>query len=449
MTISQLDETLERYQRAIEEIEGLKVKTPKPAVKIEKTIAIEQVIETLNARNDVQLALQELKRVPTSRLQRVIELDERLRELAADITKWIKTQRWSKLRSSVHPPDDAWWWKLETVAPVHKWDSLDDLWKGLTVVLWTGNLSLLLNVATRFLGGGAGFWGAAAVIFPSLVALLQASSELTASGKAGFDDLLTRLNIPLHFQEEARLGLTLFVSGFLLTLWVNLPRFSQSYSYEGIINYTQGKIGNAEQSYLKAISIDPENLDAHFNLGNVYEDLRELDKAKKHYAIAVRGNIPDAYNNLARLYIKDNKNKQYAQAAALLNTGLELAREQKSNPEVKYSLFKNLGWVRLKQGRNQEAQKNLEAAINVKETADSLKKDSNYSKYIQNMASAHCILGQVLDGGNEQRSIAALEQWQKCCELADRRDPDEDSWLYQAQQKLKNAGRGCKNTKDS
>lgn len=343
MTISQLDETLERYQRTISKIETLKRKTSKSAVKIEKTITIEQVIEVLNARNDVQLALQGLKRVPTSRLHQVIELDDRLRELAADITKSIKTERWSKLRSSVHPSDDAWWWNLETVAPPHKWDRLDYLWKGLTVVFWTGNLSLLLNIATRFFGGGAGFWGAAAVIFPSIVALLQASSELTKAGKAGFDDLLTRLNIPLHFQEEAKFGSTLIVSGFLFILWINLPRFSQSYSYDGIINYTQGKIGNAEQSYLQAISIDPENLDAHFNLGNVYEDLRELDKAKKHYAIAVRGKIPDAYNNLARLYIKDSKSKQYTEAAALLNTGLELAREQQSNPEVKYSLFKNLG----------------------------------------------------------------------------------------------------------
>ncbi len=449
MTISQLDETLERYQRAISEIEALTCKTSKSAVKIEKTLAIERVMEVLNARNDVQLGLEGLKRVPTSRLQRVVELDDRLRELAADITRLIKRERWSKLRSSVHAPDDAWWWKLETVAPAHKWDRLDYVWKGLRVVFWTGNLSLLLNIATRFLGGGAGFWGAAAVIFPSIVALLQASSELTAAGKAGFDDLLTRLNIPLHFQEEAKFGWTLIVSGFLLTVWVNLPLFSKVYNQYGLRDYEQYKLGNAEQNYLKAISIDPENLDAHFNLGNVYEDLQEADKAKKHYLIAARGNISDAYNNLGRLYIKDNKSKQYAQAAAFLSEGLELAREQNSDPRVTYSLFKNLGWVRFKQGRNQEAQKNLEAAINVKETASNIKKDPQYSQYIRNVASAHCILGQVLDGGNQQQSTAAgLEQWQKCCEFADRRDPDEDSWLYQARQKLEKAGRRCKNTKD-
>ena len=198
MTISRLDATLERYKKAIEAIEELKAN--KSAIKIE------QVIKLLNARSDVQLALQELKRVPTSRLQLVIELDDRLRGLATKITKVIKTERWAELRSSVHPPGDAWWWNLETFAPspVHKWDRFDCLWKGLTVAIWTGNLSLLLNIATRFLSGGAGFLGASAVIFPSILALLQASSELTKAGKTGFDRLLTKLNIPLHLHEEGK-----------------------------------------------------------------------------------------------------------------------------------------------------------------------------------------------------------------------------------------------------
>ena len=448
MTISELDATLKLYERAIAKLKPAKLKpaklkTNKSLIEVEQ-VTEEQVIKVLNARNDVQLALQELKRVPTNRLQQVIKLDDELRELAGEITKVINSDRWVKLRSSVHSPNDAWWWDLETVAPspIHKWDRLDWLWKGLTVAVWTGNLSLLLNIATRFLGGGAGLFGAAAVIFPSIMALLQARSELTKAGKAGFDHLLTKLSIPLHFHEEAKFGSTLFMSLFLFTLWLNLPRISQIYNSSGKINYEQGKLGVAEQNYLRAISLDKENLDAHFNLANLYEDLQELDKAKKHYLIGVRGNIPDVYNNLARLYIKDDKNQQYPEAATLLREGLDLALKQKSKPEVKYSLFKNLGWVRFKQGRNQEARKNLEAAINI---TKSLNEDDDY---VWNRASAHCILAQVLD---EEKQTTALEQWQKCCEFASRKedpkDPNEDTWLYEAKRKLKQAGKRCK-TKD-
>ncbi len=149
----------------------------------------------------------------------------------------------------------------------------------------------------------------------------------------------------------------------------------------------------------------------------------------------MRGKIPDAYNNLARLYIKDDKKKQYAEAAVLLNEGLEFAEEKESDPEVKYSLYKNLGWVRFKQKRNQEAQKNLEAAIKITQ-------NRNDSKHIRNRGSAHCILGQVLEQKKEQqKQPTALEQWQKCCELASPKDADEDTWFYQAQEKVRKAGK--------
>ncbi len=434
MAIYQLDANIEQYKAAIETIKELKASN--------STITFEQVIEVLNTRNSVQIALSEIKHVPTSSLQLVIDLDDALRELAIEITKVIKTDRWAKLRSSVNPSNDAWWWNLETIVPPHKWDRFDWLWKGLTVAFWTGNLSLLLNIATRFLSVGAGFWGASAVIFPSIMALLQASSELTKTGKAGFDHLLAKLKIPLHFHEEAKLASTLTMSALLYFLWSLLPLFSQIYNAKGLSNYSRWKLESAEQNYLRAISLNKENLDAHFNLGNLYEDLQELDKAKKHYLIAVKGNIPDAYNNLAHLYIKDDKNKQYPETAALLIEGLVASKQKNINPEVRYSLFKNLGWVRFKQGRKQEAQKNLKEAINLTQNIDD-------TKYIRNRASAHCILGQVLEQGDKQPTAAALEQWQKCCELADKTNPHEDTWLYKARQKLKIAGKVCNNIADS
>lgn len=419
MINSPIDTTLEHYQAAIDRLE-----------KPDAPIDAEQVLEVLNARNAVQIALKGATSIPTNQLMQLLELDTALKKQAGEITQAIKTEQLAQWRETVNPPIEAWWWRLENYAPPHKWERLDWLWKGLTVAGWTANLSLLINIATRFLSGGAGLVGASAVILPSIIALLQASSELTNAGKAGFDKVLIKLKIPPHFQEEAKLGSTLLMTGFLLGFWLALPLISQLYNRQGLKNYTQRNLGAAEQDYLKAISLDADNADAHYNLGNLYEDLQEFDKAKKHYQIAVGSDVPDGYNNLARLYIQE---KKFPQATALLQNGLVKANKQVSNPEVKYSLVKNLGWVRFEQGRDEEAQVNLQAAIEIANIPEN-------SKYIRNTGSAHCILAQVME---RQKQATAIEQWQKCCQQGSTLIAEEDTWLYLAQKKLKEAGKEC------
>jgi len=92
-----------------------------------------------------------------------------------------------------------------------------------------------------------------------------------------------------------------------------------------------------------------------------------------------------------------------------------------------------LGWVRFEQSRYEEAQQILQGAIGITNNPET-------AKYIRNPGAAHCILGQVLE---RQKQPTALEQWQKCCQLGSTLNPDEDTWLHLAQQKLKKAGRGC------
>lgn len=138
--------------------------------------------------------------------------------------------------------------------------------------------------------------------------------------------------------------------------------------------------------------------------------------------------MPEAYNNLARLFIQK---KEYPQAVALLNQGIIQASEQDSFPEVKYNLFKNLGWARFQQGRDIEAQQALQVATGIASNPE-------IAKYIRNRGSAYCLLAQVLE---RQKQPSAIEQWQQCAHLGSTRDPDEDTWLYLAHKKLKESGR--------
>ncbi|NEO67181.1 MAG: tetratricopeptide repeat protein [Moorea sp. SIO4G2] len=159
--------------------------------------------------------------------------------------------------------------------------------------------------------------------------------------------------------------------------------------------------------------------------------MQQFDKARTEYLLAVKGDVPEAYNNLARLLIKK---KEYPQAVALLNQGILQASKQDSFPDVKYSLFKNLGWARFQQGRDTEAEQALKAATGIASNPD-------VAKYIKNQGSAHCLLAQVLQ---RQKNPEAIQQWQQCCQLGSTLNPDEDTWLHLAHKNLKKGGQSCK-----
>ena len=85
---------------------------------------------------------------------------------------------------------------------------------------------------------------------------------------------------------------------FLLGFWLSLPALSNLYNQQG---NRAGRLGGAMQNYQRAISLNPDNVDGHYNLGVLYEGLQQLDQAETHYRIAIQGNVPQAHNNLLSL----------------------------------------------------------------------------------------------------------------------------------------------------
>jgi tetratricopeptide (TPR) repeat protein len=391
-------------------------------------IRADHVLAILVIRDDVQRTIvADGCELSTAAVQRLIELDEQLRKNAGAMTQVVRERQLSRWRSTVNAEEKAWWWWLERVTGDHPLNRFDGLWKLLMVAGWTANITLMVNLAARFLGGGVGLAGVAAVALPSVLGLLQVGTEFTKAGKEGFDRFLGMVRIPQQWREEVKLGLTLAMFGLLCGMWLQLPEFSKAESRSGVKSFLAGKVGDAEQSFLKAIALDGDNADAHYNLGSLYDRLEQPDKAKKEYLIAIAGNLPDAYNNLARLYIKEKKPEKYSQAAALLIQAIDkLDGQEKIAPKVRYDLHKNLGWVRFEQKRLEEAREMLKVAIGIAEQSS--------SKSSVKPSAAHCLLAQVL----EQQKQPAVEEWRKCQKLGSVTEPDEDAWLYQAQQKLKN-----------
>ncbi|MYA80795.1 MAG: tetratricopeptide repeat protein, partial [Acidobacteriia bacterium] len=67
-----------------------------------------------------------------------------------------------------------------------------------------------------------------------------------------------------------------------------------------------GRHADAEKNYLRAIEIDPQNIQAYNNLGNLFADLERLDDAIDLYKKTIEldgGYSADSYNNLGLAYI--------------------------------------------------------------------------------------------------------------------------------------------------
>lgn len=197
------------------------------------------------------------------------------------------------------------------------------------------------------------------------------------------------------------------------------PKISEAapeiYNDRGLENYLAQRLPQAISDFSKALELDPDFAETHYNLGSLYEDLRDFDRACSEYRLAMLGGLTAAYNNLARLYILE---KDYAAAVGLLLKGLKLAQLDAE----KSALQKNLGWARLEQGRYAEAKAELLTAIDLD----------------RKQASAYGLLAQALEGLGEK--VEALVAWENCLRYASSYRPDEDTWIDLARQRLAKLG---------
>ncbi|NET68678.1 MAG: tetratricopeptide repeat protein [Moorea sp. SIO1G6] len=419
----------------------------------------QQALEILCARDALHNALTQEPFIPAELLECIHELDAQLQQHKQRIDQALEL---SSYRHSLPTKPNGWWWYLDQQRPPHPLDRYDWVFNGVTFGGWSVSLALLVNIVSRFLTGGPGVAGTSAIIVPTLITLLKAKSDLTEEEqkdndfsealKKCFEELLTRLKVPKFLHAETKFFSTLALVLGLLGFWSSLPKISVIYGQRGLEHYRAGELSSAEADYQRAIALDPDNAKAHYNLAVVYEDWLQLKKSKQEYQLAVSANIPRAYNNLARLYILE---KDYPKAANLLVEGLKLTTKQSVYPEDKYNLYKNLGWVRFKQKRDDEAKIALEKAINIAKNPD-------VAKYLPNRASASCILAQVLERKKKPEALKkSLKEWKNCRHLilenpliskpnqwldlandlgiGNRLIPEEDTWLHLANQYIQKA----------
>lgn len=152
--------------------------------------------------------------------------------------------------------------------------------------------------------------------------------------------------------------------------------------------------------YQLALLFAPRNPHVQFNLGNLYEDWQQFDRAKTAYRSAIAGEekLWQALNNLARLEILAGN---YQSAIPLLEQGL-----QQSDAD-RYVLLKNLGWAQLGMRQYDRAEAALRQAIELE----------------PEQGQPYCLLAITLKSKvNNSDASTAFDQ---CIEYADGNNPDD------------------------
>jgi tetratricopeptide (TPR) repeat protein len=180
--------------------------------------------------------------------------------------------------------------------------------------------------------------------------------------------------------------------------------------------YADGHLQTALRVYDLALLIKPNNPEALYSQGKIYQDLQDVNNAYYHYEAAKDQKLPSAYSQLARLYILD---KKYYRAVMILSEGLELTLTDRE----RYAILKNLGWARLELARQgkvtyEQAEIPLRQAIALEDES----------------GSPHCLLAQVLE--SKAVKSESLVEWRKCLDFGNSNHPDERNWIKDARQRL-------------
>jgi hypothetical protein len=375
----------------------------------------EQILNCLLTRDTISLKLKAGELDDVALIRQLFVADRVLRAMSPRMADFTAIPRW---RESTRPPADAWWWFPAAVPSTGWWDRLDWLFNGLTLVLLAITLSFVVDIATRFYHVGFDLVGALTIMFPTLLASLSAGSLFSWTLQEGINRAMQRFRVHARYQDEARFAMAVVVWLVVVGVWGNLPLISRAYTNCGEAHRVQGQLDIARRDLERAIKLDPENAVAHYNLGNVYEDLFSDEKAITEYQIAAAAGLDLAHNNLGRLYILRG---EYDKAVQVLQQALRQLRsdEQPREVHMRYNVLKNLGWARVGQKRFNDAHSLLAQA----------------SGLLPDEAPAHCLLGKVYAGLDQKPQAEAA--WKRCIGLAYEHDPDEDRWIGEGQAYLR------------
>jgi serine/threonine protein kinase len=188
---------------------------------------------------------------------------------------------------------------------------------------------------------------------------------------------------------------------------IRLAPTASAYLHLGYVCKITGDILCAERNYKKALALDPTSVAAYQNLGVLYEDEGDLEKAATTYKQSISASKdlePVSMINLARVYLLQ---KNIVGAQTLITQVTPLSDK---NPYIQSRLFKTKAWGYFIKDKFLLAKNAIDQAI---------KLDGTY-------ASAYCLSAQI----QEALKLDADRQWIQCMtiESEDSHFPEVRQW---------------------
>jgi len=380
---------------------------------LQARVETDATMRVLLARDDVARALTSAPAPTAEALTTLAELDGRLRADAPQIDRAVGSRTLVNWRQTVSPTPGAWWWSLDQVARDAE-PRPSALWVILAGLFLTIAISLTADISRRFLTGGPDFVGVFSTISQAALALL-AGTAFIQIGHGWIEQTLSGVGIDRSKHHLWKAGLALVVMMLILALRLSLPGIARLYNDRGVQMQASGKTTSAIESYQRAINLNADSAQAHYNLATAYEDILDFDAALTEYQTAIRADpaLYAAQVNLARLY--NLRKLDYASALRLLNTALVL---KPAAVDTQYSLYKNRGWAHFGLKLYGLAGEDLGKAL-------ALRPDG---------AAAHCLLARVQEAKGQ--SEVALASWDHCLAFDAAGEGVEADWHAMAQERL-------------
>lgn len=381
---------------------------------------------TTNALLDVLLLRDAIERtlagnVDNRYVTEILKTDKALGSLPRHIFHRVRKSliEW---RRSLMPPANAWWWFLDrALSP--RLERIEATVLVSSVVLFPFSLGVAIELA-RLYGSDSSGVVSLLPIAATFLGSFSLGGVLSLSFRNGWTGVLEEIG----FGPRLRFAITCFMFALLsviVALWFTRPRFSKYYNDVGVSSLVtqrpRTQLSSAQTNLERAVRFDPTNPVAHYNLGRVYEDLLDDDRAITEYLIAFAAGLDLAGNNVGHLYLLRG---QFDRAAFVLQRTFVLAdpEAKRGDRDLRYVVLKNFGWARFGQSRFAEARRLLEEAIRIE----------------PDRADAHCLLAKTLNAMNDR---AAQNEWRSCLGLAwhDTNEPARETWLGEAKRVLERA----------
>lgn len=305
--------------------------------------------------------------------------DGRLVTLIAALDAMAQAGPFLAVRRSYNPPQSSWWWYSVEPAPGPEGEPApgEALRRLLTVGMLLLSLVGGLVLALRLSRSEASLTDLSTYLQVLLPVL--AATALTNVGTQLADTLLRIGGVKDQHMARGRMGLAFVLLLGVLAALFSLPAQAVWHNTRGARAFERNEFVTALDAFQQAVSLDPGNAAAFYNLANTYDELSRPDEASAAYRRALELSAPPprlsasspppvpsptwfaATNNLAQLLTLYGEDNDAATAVAILTRALAYATPE-LDATLQAALFRNRAYAQLSLGHFRNAGDDLAAA---------------------------------------------------------------------------------------